>query len=76
MFSRDEKFLMTLFGAINFSHIVDFLIELAGGFISAIGSPQFGILADRFGKKNINYLGASMSTKPILLITKLGPSPI
>jgi predicted MFS family arabinose efflux permease len=52
------------------------LVYLLGGVVSMISSPLFGRLSDKFGKKLIFYISASISLLPIHLITHLGPTPI
>jgi predicted MFS family arabinose efflux permease len=51
------------------------LLYLAGGICSMFGSPFFGRMSDRFGKKQVFAIGAAISILPILLITNLGPTP-
>ncbi len=52
------------------------LIYLVGGACTVITSPLIGRLVDRFGRKKVFYVMASISIIPLLLITHLWPISI
>lgn len=52
------------------------LIYLVGGACTVISSPIIGRLVDRFGRKKVFYVVASLSMIPLVLITHLWPISI
>lgn len=52
------------------------LTYLAGGIISIVSGPLIGRASDRFGHKRVFLISALVSTVPLYLLTRMGPTPL
>lgn len=52
------------------------LMYMFGGLFTIFTSPFIGRLSDRYGKPNVFFWGALLTTIPYFIITHLGPTPV